>query len=149
MANLIRINKYLPFAVLYFFFNSVFLPLGLLYTSLLSPFFLIWLYRQNNVQYWWVFFLLTVPPACIHYLQGINAYYYLRSYVLFFSVFIFILTLIRYLQITRSLRAIFMLLLKINFVLVLIACIIFFIPQARGMMWSVYDVSTGLANFRD
>jgi hypothetical protein len=38
-------------------------------------------------------------------------------------------------------------LLKINFSLVVVACIIFFIPHARGMMWSVYDVSTGLTQF--
>ena len=147
MANLIRINKYLPFAILYFFFNSVFLPLGLLYTSILTPFFLFWLYGQNKIQYGWVFFLITIPFACIHYLQGINAYYYLRSYILLFSTFVFVLALIRFLKVTHSLRTIFSLLLKINFFLVVIACIIFFIPQARGMMWSVYDVSTGLSKF--
>jgi hypothetical protein len=147
MANLTRINKYLPFAILYFFLNSVFLPLGLLYTTILTPFFLIWLYRQNKIEYWWVFFILTIPFAYIHYRQGIDLYYYFKSYVLLFTVFVFILTIIRFLQITTSLRTIFRQLLKINFFLVCIACILFFIPAARGLMWSVYDVSTGLTQF--
>ncbi len=147
MANLIRINKYLPFAILYFFLNSVFLPLGLLYTTLLTPLFLIWLYGQNKIAYGWVFFVLTLPFVYIHYRQGIDEYYYLKSYVLLYTVFVFILTMIRFLQITTSLRTIFRYLLNINFFLVCVACIIFFIPAARGLMWSVYDVSTGLTKF--
>jgi hypothetical protein len=147
MANLIRINKYLPFAILYFFFNSVFLPLGLLYTSILTPFFLFWLYQQNKIQYGWVFFLLTIPFACIHLWQGIDTYYYAKSYILLFSAFVFLLTVIRFLQVTRSLRTIFRLLLQINFFLVLLACIFFFNPHTREWMWSVYDVSKGLTKF--
>jgi hypothetical protein len=38
-------------------------------------------------------------------------------------------------------------LLEINFFLVLVACILFFIPDARHLMWSVYDVSKGLLKF--
>src|SRR4051812_48972354 len=107
MANLTRINKYLPFAILYFFFNSVLLPLGLLYTTLLTPIFLMWLYRQNKLRYLWVFFILTIPFMYVHYRQGIDFYYYLRSYVLLFTVFIFILTMIRFLEVTSTLRTIF------------------------------------------
>jgi hypothetical protein len=147
MANLIRINKYLPFAILYFFLNSVFLPLGLLYTTSLTPFFLIWLYKENKFEYGWVFFVLTIPFIFIHYRQGIDVYYYFKSYVLLFTVFVFILTMIRFLQVTTSLRSIFRYLLNINFFLVCIACFIFFIPGVRGLMWSVYDVSTGLTKF--
>ncbi len=147
MANLIRFNKYLPFAILYFFFNSVFLPLGLLYTSILTPLFLVWLYRQNRLEYLWVFFLLTIPFACVHYMQGIEPYYYVKSYFLLFTVFVFILVMIRMLQVSQSLRKIFRLLLKINFFLVVIACILFFIPHARFLMWSEYDVSVGLIKF--
>jgi len=147
MANLIRLNKYLPFAILYFFLNSVFLPLGLLYTTLLTPFFLIWLYRQNKIEYGWVFFLITIPFAYIHFKLGIDLRYYIKSYILLFSVFVFILTMIRFLQVVGSLRTIFRILLTINFFLVGIACVLFFIPGARGLMWSVYDVSTGLTKF--
>jgi hypothetical protein len=147
MDTTIRINKYLPFAVLYFFLNSVFLPLGLLYTTLLTPFFIFWLFRQNNLEYGWVFFLLTIPFVIIHFIQGVNPFYYIRSYILLFSVFVFILTLIRFLQVTQSLRTIFRLLLIINFALAVVASVIFFIPQIRELMWSVYDISTGITKF--
>ena len=147
MANLIRINKYLPFAILYFFLNSVFLPFGLLYTSILTPVFLFWLYRQNKIKYGWIFFFFTIPLAIIHFIQGVVPYYYIRSYILLFSVFVFILTMIRFLQVSGSLRTIFRILLNINIFLVGIACVLFFIPGARGLMWSVYDVSTGLTKF--
>jgi hypothetical protein len=147
MASPIKINKYLPFAILYFFFNSLYLPLGLLFTSILTPFFLFWLYHQNRLRHLWVFFLITIPFACIHYLQGINLYYYFRSYILLFSVFVFLLTTVRFLEVNHSLRNIFRYILKLNFFLVLIACILFFIPQARSLMWSVSDISTGLTKF--
>ncbi|HVY75126.1 MAG TPA: hypothetical protein VG890_09865 [Puia sp.] len=147
MATPISINKYLPFAILYFFLNSVFLPLGLLYTTLLTPVFLYWLYRENRLEYGWVFFALTIPLAVIHYVQGIDAAYYLKSWLLLFSVFVFILTVRRFLQVTQSLQMIFRVLLTLNFYLVLIACVIFFFPGIRRLMWSVYDISSGLTKF--
>jgi hypothetical protein len=60
---------------------------------------------------------------------------------------VFILTLIRFLQVTQSLRTIFRLLLIINFALAVVASVIFFIPQIRELMWSVYDISTGITKF--
>jgi hypothetical protein len=53
----------------------------------------------------------------------------------------------RFLQVVHSLRTIFRVLLYINFFLVLIACILFFIPRARFLMWAVYDISIGLTKF--
>jgi hypothetical protein len=147
MAIPVKINKYFPFALLYFYLNSVFLPLGLLYTTVLTPVFLIWLYKQNQLRYVWIFFMITIPFAFIHYLQGIDIYYYTRSYALLFTVFIFLLTVIRFLQVTGTLRIIFRNLLLLNSAFVFVACIIFFLPQFRNLMWSVSDVSTGLLKF--
>ena len=47
------VNKYLPFAFIYFFINTLGLPLGLTYTAILSPFF-----------YWWV---ITTTKARNHF----------------------------------------------------------------------------------
>ena len=38
-----HVNKYVPFAIIYFFINSLALPFGLTYTSLMAPFFYIWI----------------------------------------------------------------------------------------------------------
>jgi hypothetical protein len=147
MAIPVKINKYFPFAFIYFYLNSIFLPLGLLYTTVLTPVFLIWLFKQNHIRYVWIFFVITIPFAFIHYIQGIDVYYYFRSYALLFTAFIFLLTVIRFLQVTGSLRTIFRNLLLLNSVFVLVACIIFFLPMFRDLMWSVSDVSTGLLKF--
>ena len=114
-----KFNKYLPFVILYFFFNTLFLPLGLLYTTILTPVFLWWLIRQNHFRNGAVFFLITTPFALIHYLQGVDNYNYLRSYILLFTAFIFLLTTIQFLEVTVSLRAIFRKLLILNFFFVI------------------------------
>ncbi len=62
--------------------------------------------------------LFTIPLAIIHFIQGVVPYYYIRSYILLFSVFVFILTMIRFLQVPSSLRTIFRILLNINIFLV-------------------------------
>lgn len=142
-----KINKYFPFVVLYFFFNSLFLPLGLLYTTILTPFFLWWLFRQNHFRNGWTFFLITAPFILIHFLQGIDVYYYFRSYFLLFTAFVFLMTTICFLEKTVSLRTIFRKLLLLNFLFVIFAGIIFFIPSQRHWMWSVTDISTGLTQF--
>ena len=142
-----KINKYFPFVILYFFFNSLFLPLGLLYTTLLTPVFLWWLFRQNHLRNSWAFLLITVPFIPIHYIQGIDVYYYFRSYLLLFTAFVFLLTTIWFLKVTVSLRDIFRKLLILNFLFVIVAVIIFFIPSARHWMWAVSDISTGLTQF--
>jgi hypothetical protein len=147
MSQGMRINKYLPIVTLYFFLNSFLLPLGLLYTSILTPFFLFWLYRQNQLKNLWYFFLFSIPVACIHYYLGVNTSYYLKSYLLFFSTFVFLFSTVEFLRITHSLRTIFRKILIFNFLLVIIACIALFIPRIRDLFWYVSNVSEGILKF--
>ena len=147
MSQGMRINKYLPIVTLYFFLNSILLPLGLLYTSILTPFFLFWLYRQNQLKNLWNFFLFSVPFACIHYFLGVNTSYYLKSYLLLFSTFVFLLSTVEFLRIAYSLRTIFRKILIFNFLLVIIACISLFIPRTRDVFWYVSNVSEGILKF--
>lgn len=142
-----KFNKYFPFVILYFFFNTLFLPLGLLYTTILTPVFIWWLYRQDHFRNGSIFFLITVPFIVIHYLQGIDPYYYFRSYFLLFTAFVFLLTTIHFLEVTVSLRIIFRRLLLLNFIFVIFAVVLFFIPSYRHWMWAVSDISTGLTQF--
>jgi len=51
----LSINRYMPIAVLYFFFNSFMLPQGLLYTTILTPLFLIWLLKYPSLNYLYYF----------------------------------------------------------------------------------------------
>jgi len=144
MSESIRINKYMPAALLYFFFNGFLLPLGLLYTALLSPVFLLWQYKYPSFRHLRLFFLFTVPFFIIHYLQGVDAGYYLKSYILLFTVFVFCLAFYQFLKVCTSLGSIYKNLLILNFIFTLISIIALFIPALRNVLWSNTALSIGI-----
>jgi hypothetical protein len=138
-------NRYLPFAILYFFLNGVFLPLGVLWTQLLAPLFLFWLIRYPvfwKIKY---FFILTIPLFIAHAIDGILDYgFYLKSWVLFFDTFIFGLALWQYLENCHSLRYVFRKLLIINAFLTVVALIFLRFPALRKHFW--YDNAMSLSH---
>jgi hypothetical protein len=77
-------------------------------------------------------------------LQGVEERYYLRSYLLLFSVFIFCLAFYQFLKISRSIGSIFKNLLVINFLFTLVAIIALFIPVLRDTLWTSSRISTGI-----
>src|SRR5580658_6797875 len=121
MTTEIRFNKYMPAVLLYFFFNGFLLPLGLLYTKLLTPFFLIWLFRYPSFRYVYYYFLFFVPFLAIQLINGVEPVSYLRSSFLLFSVFVFSLTSYQFLENCHSLRTIFRDILWINAGMVILA----------------------------
>jgi hypothetical protein len=138
------INKYLPVAVLYFFFNSVFLPLGLLYTSILAPFFLFWVYNQKRPSGLGHFLILTLLFACIHFYNGVNPVYYLQSYLLLLATFIFCVAFYVFISKIRDLRRLFKDLLLINAFLVLLALTFLAIPGLRDIVWYNNPITNGV-----
>jgi len=146
MNNSVIINKYLPIAVLYFFFNGFLLPLGLLYTTLLTPFFLLWLYRYPSINFLWLFPLITVPFALVHFLNGVNILTYIKSYLLLFSVFVFCVAFHRFLKECTTLRQIFRSLVIINIFFVLIALIALIIPSFRDRFWYNNAITSGISS---
>jgi len=140
----IRINKYLPVVILYFFFNGFLLPHGLLYTTILTPVLLLWLYQYRSFHKLGLFFVFIIPFAVIHFLNGVDAYYYAISATLFFTVFVFAICFYQFLKVCLTLRTIFRKLIVINFVLVVIACFAFFIPGLKHFFWQVSAISSGL-----
>lgn len=139
------INKFLPFAILYFFFNSLFLPNGLLYTTLLTPLFLYWIYQEKSSKYVWYFFLVTLPLACIHFLNGVNFQSYIKSYTLLFTAFVFGVTFYLFLKKTNSIRQIFDQLTVWNFLLSLVAVALLFLG-IRNVFWYVEPISAGIVD---
>ena len=134
----------MPVALLYFFLNSFLLPSGLLYTAILTPLLLLWLYQYKTFNKVWLFFVFLVPFACIHFINGVEARYYFISSTLFFTVFVFAVCVFQFLRVCVSLRSIFRKILIVNFILVIIACIIFFVPSLRNIFWITSSVSSGL-----
>jgi hypothetical protein len=66
-----RYHKSLPMACIYFFLNTFdFFPTGLLVTSMLSPFFYIWLLRKRKRFVIEPFFIFLAPFAIASYFNG-------------------------------------------------------------------------------
>src|SRR5688500_15507657 len=117
--SLQRMNKFMPVAVLYFFFNSLWLPEGLLYTTLLTPFFIVWLYNRQMLQPFAWFFLVSLIYAFIHLMLGIDILFYLRSYLLLITVFVFVCSFYLFTRVCHSLGEIFRKILILNFLLLI------------------------------
>src|ERR1051325_11325598 len=132
IGNTLQMNKYLPVTILYFFLNSFLLPHGLLYTTLLTPFFLIWLYNSRVFNYVWIFFLVSIPYAVVHLLKGIDLISYLKSYAFLFSVFVFGLAFYQFLYVCQTIPALFKNIVIINSFFVLIALIALAIPSVQN-----------------
>lgn len=142
-----HINKYLPAAVLYFFLNGLLLPVGLLYTTLLTPLLLLWVARYRYLRCFGIFFLLAVPFAAAHLLEGIDgAGYYLWSFLLSFSVFVFCVAFYHYISSCGSLRAIYRQLLLINAAMVATALILLPFPGVREALWNSNTLSLSRHN---
>lgn len=133
-------------AVLYFFFNSLFLPEGLLYTAILTPFFLWWLYQQKSLHLTVYFFILTVPFIPIHLYQGVDSWYYFRSFLLLFSSFVFGLSFYVFLKKRPALERLFTELLTINFLFMLVALLALSIPAIKGVFWYLKEFSPGIGS---
>src|SRR4051794_18362212 len=144
MEKTIRINKYLPIAILYFFFNSFLLPLGLLYTTLLTPIFILWLYRYPTFNYLWLFFIITAPFVFVHLLKGVDILVYLKSYFLLFTVFVFGLAFFQFLKNSHSLGRLFRDLVVLNSFLVAFAIIAFFIGPLKEILWYKNALTVGV-----
>src|SRR5690242_3796607 len=85
-----KVNKYLPFALLYFFFNSLGLPFGLTYMAILSPFFYYWILITRKKDVLLPFFALLFPFVFIHInFVGVDLTTYLVSLANLTAVYIF------------------------------------------------------------
>lgn len=141
--NSLSMHRFLPIAILYFFLNGLFLPLGLLYTSLLAPVFIIWLWKYPAINYLWVFFLVSIPYAVIHFLNGVNPLVYLKSYFLLFTVFVFCVSFFQFLKIVKDLPSLFKSLTILNAFMVVIALITLLIPVLQPVLWYISEFTTG------
>ena len=148
MATNSSINKYLPIALLYFFFNSLLLPHGLLYTTILTPLLLLWLHKFPTFKFIKHFFIILIPFAIVHILNGVIFLYYLRSFLVLFSVFVFSFCLYQFLTECKTLRLIYKDILLINVPLVCFALIMLFIPSLKSEFWYTNEITPGIESIR-
>lgn len=139
-----HINKYLPAAVLYFFLNGFLLPVGLLYTTLLTPLLLVWVARYRHIRPMLLYLLVLVPFIVAHGFLGVDWTYYGYSLALSFTVLVFGLAFFQYITFCGSLREIFQSILLINAFLTVIALLALPVPGLREFFWYNKALSRGI-----
>ena len=123
-------------AYLYFFFNSVGLKGGLLYTNILSPFFLVWIYNKGFIRYLIYPLLIVLPFSIIHYMMGVDLKTFVISHILFASTTIFVLSAYIYISRYSSLKDLIRKILIFNFILILIAIPFYFMDYSyQKLFW--------------
>ena len=139
---------FFPFVVLYFFLNNFLLPQGLLYTSILSPVFLYWLYKKHRFSRllkWGVLLLIPIP---FHLLTGIDMKSYIISTLMVFAVWIFLFTGLKAVEeMNESLEEMFPRIMIINAVMIFIALLLLPFKGLSEFMWDYTPISPGVQEF--
>ncbi len=142
------VNKYFPFAFVYFFINGVALPFGLTYTSLLAPFFYIWIIRTRKKDVLLPFIAILVPFIAMHLLWvGAELNTYLVSVVNLVLVYIFCQAAYTFLVVCRDVEKIFRWILIINFALCIVA-IPFYFTEYFALFWDEQVLTEGVGRLR-
>lgn len=135
-ANRLRINSYSLLSYIYFFFNAVGLPQGLLITNLLTPVFYVWLWKHKQKFILSGLFLFLIPYDIIHLYHGVEWISFIKSNLLFVSTYIFVLTFVYFINHYQNLGRLFKKILIANFIFTLIAVVVYFTPY-RELLWYV------------
>ena len=142
-----RIHKYLPFALLYFFFNIIGLPFGLTWTALLGPFFYGWVLLKEKRDILLPFIFSLSPFLVVQVTGGVDQGSYILSLVNLLMIYFFAMAVRTWLKISPgSLNRILTVILVVNFVICLIAVVLYFTPW-REWMWIEQDITSGVRDF--
>lgn len=141
-----KINKYFPFAFIYFFVNSLGLPFGLTYTAILSPFFYWWIFVERKKEVLAPFLVCISPFLIAHTILGVDVKTYIISVVNFTAVYIFCQAFYIFLKTVKDIEKILRRILIINIFACLIAVAIYFTPYNR-YLWMQQAITDGADNF--
>jgi hypothetical protein len=143
-----KINAYLPIAILYFFLNSLALPFGLTYTVLLAPFFYAWILWRTKKEVLLPFFAVMIPFMLAHVLLvGVVGRVYVLSLINLAGVYIFCYAFYVFLKRKPGLEKIFRYLLVINFLLCLVALLIY-PTRFYNILWIQQEITPGVFDFK-
>lgn len=129
-----KLNKYRLMAYLYFFFNNVGLPGGLLCTNLLTPFLYIWLLYKKKQPVLLPLLVVLIPFDIIHIIGGVEWIAFITSNFLFISTYIFVQCFVYFVNHYAQIEDIYKRLLMANFVFTLLACVVYFTPF-KELLW--------------
>ncbi len=142
-----KISKVLLVGIMVFFLNSAGLPYGLLYTTLLVPFFYLWIIRRTKWEPVLPFLLMLSPFIIAHLIIGVDAPAYFISLSNIICIYIFCVAFYLFLRSGADIERLFTRLLFINFFLCLIAIPFYFTP-IFNIFWIEQTLTEGISNFR-
>jgi hypothetical protein len=143
-----HINRYLPFALIYFFLNSIGLPTGLTYTALLTPILYWWVISTRKKEILLPFFLVLFPFIFVHVnIVGVDSNSYKKSLLNLAAVYVFCQAFYTFLKTCKDPEKIFRKILFINFILCLVAIPFYFTPFF-DIFWIEQDLGAGINNVR-
>lgn len=145
---MMKLNKYFPFAGLYFFVNAVALPLGLTYTALLGPFFYAWVVLKRKKEILLPLLVILLPFIILHlFVVGVDLSSYGFSILNIIMVWFFGQAFYTFLKISADPEKIFRKLLVINCLLCLVA-IVFYLTPYDAVFWIQQNLTDGISGFR-
>ena len=141
-------SVYTFIAIIIIFFNSLLLPQGLLYTTLLTPFFIYWLLKEGQLKKISGWMLLLLLPIPFHLAKSIEIKSYLISTINVFTLLIFTFTVVHALKkLGPSLHNIFRTSLILNCFLIGFAFFVLTIPSLKEVIWNQLPISPGVEPF--
>jgi len=142
-AGTLLIHSYLPIAAFYFFFNHAGLPIGLFYTTLLSPFLFLWLYLKGRRWLTAKFLMVLSPFIVAHIALGIpDPMNYARTLLHWWTVYIAVYAICWSLKKCWGFDRLLDQLIFLNFCAAIIALVIRPTPM-RSFLWMDTDTFTG------
>jgi len=143
-----KLNKYFPFAFIYFFINPFGLPFGLTYTALLAPVFYIWILKTRKKEILLPFLAAVLPFILIHLtIVGVEIKSYFLSLLNFILVYVFCQAVYTFLLTCKEPEKIFRMILVLNFILCLIAIPFYFTPYFEPL-WVDQNIAMNVGQFR-
>ncbi|MBK6826850.1 MAG: hypothetical protein IPG86_08290 [Chitinophagaceae bacterium] len=143
----IRINPYIPFAFIYFFVNAAGLPFGLLYTSLLAPFFYAWVVLKKKQEILFPFLLCLLPFVVAHLnLVGLDRMQYLITMLNLLTVYIYGQAFHTWLKTDQQKERTLRILLYTNALLCGMAILFYFTPL-QSLFWSRQNLTSDVTDF--
>ena len=144
----LKLSKYSLLTWIYFFFNSVLLPKGLLYTHIISPVFFYRAWKSGGRTWLLPFAAVLGLYDLAHLWIGVDLRSFLVSNVLFVLTYFCVVGFYHLINHYASLGRLIKEVLLINGILVLIAIPFFFMPRVyQEWFWYFNKLTKGVADF--
>lgn len=143
-----QLNRYFPVAFIYFFLNSVALPFGLTYTTLLAPLLYFWILLVRKKELLLPFIAILAPYIILQLvLLDVDHQSYFVSLLNLIMVYVFCQAVYTFLKVCKDPEKILRQILIVNFIFCVIAIPLYF-SSIYDIVWMEQNVSKGLKNFR-